>query len=82
MPESTTERIKICVPVAPISRAANCPLEIHMTLEPVHAVAWRSMFAGLKAAGEKTAKGRPITTPQQALKWLLAQVGDRFDRLP
>lgn len=82
MPKSTTERVTIDVPVAPISRSANCPLEIHMTLEPVHAVAWRSIFAGLKAAGETTAKGRPITTPEEALKWLLAQVGDRFDRLP
>jgi hypothetical protein len=47
--------------------------EVHMTLSRDHATSLRAIYEGLETEQAKLANGRPVVSPQDAMRWLLEQ---------
>lgn len=74
-PASATREVQISVPLQRTDGYAKTHIDYHVKSYTARQ-AWRDLFDGLQARGERLSDGRYIDSQQRAIEWLLERLAD------
>lgn len=75
----TPEEAAIAFPLVPIDEGAYRKTHVDLQLSGRQALGLRALFEGLDRAGARLENGRRVSTPTDAVRFLLEQAAKKYD---